>query len=118
MAPPVLPDLVAALGGYTLLRPLFEHIRTSHGERQSVFVGYAALTSEDGLEPLSDGALATRTYRRDASRLARDLASAKVVASLAVGAGDDERSHSTGPCTSIDTPSRNRSSASQRRRQP
>jgi hypothetical protein len=58
VAPTVLPGLVAALGGYTLLRPLFEHVRTSHGERQPVFAGYAALTPEGGLEPLTDGALA------------------------------------------------------------
>jgi hypothetical protein len=91
VAPPVLPDLVATLGGYTLLRPLFEHIRTSHGERQPVFVGYAALTSEDGLwSPSPTERWRFRTDRRDASPLARDLAGAKVVASLAVGAGDDE----------------------------
>lgn len=58
VAPPVLPGLVAALGGFPLLRPLFEHIRTSHGELQPVFAGYAALSPNGGLEPLSDGALA------------------------------------------------------------
>ena len=51
VAPPALPGLVAALGAYTLLRPLFEHIRTSHGERQPVFAGYAALTPQGALEP-------------------------------------------------------------------
>ena len=58
VAPPVLAGLVAALGAYPLLRPLFDHIRTSHGERQPVFAGYAALTSQGTLEPLTDGALA------------------------------------------------------------
>ena len=58
VAPPVLAGLVAALGAYTVLRPLFEHIRTSHGERQPVFAGYAVLTPEGGLKPLPDGALA------------------------------------------------------------
>jgi hypothetical protein len=58
VAPPVLPGLGAALGAFTLLRPVFEHVRTSHGERQPVFAGYAALTPEGGLEPLTDGALA------------------------------------------------------------
>ena len=58
VAPPVLAGLVAALGAYTVLRPLFEHIRTSHGERQPVFAGYAVLTPEGGLKPLADGALA------------------------------------------------------------
>jgi hypothetical protein len=58
VAPPVLPGLVAALGSYTLLRPLVEHIRTSRGERQPVFTGYAVLTSQGTLEPPADGALA------------------------------------------------------------
>jgi hypothetical protein len=58
VAPPVLPGLLAALGAYTLLRPVFEHIRTTHGERQPVFAGYAALTPHGSLEPLPDGALA------------------------------------------------------------
>lgn len=58
VAPSVLPGLVDAMGSYTLLRPLFEHIRTSHGERQPVFVGYAALSPQGTLEPLPDGALA------------------------------------------------------------
>lgn len=34
-----------------MLRPLFEHIRTSHGEHQPVFAGYAVLTPEGVLEP-------------------------------------------------------------------
>jgi len=58
VAPPLLAGLVAALSAYTVLRPLFEHIRTSHGELQPVFAGYAALTPEGGLEPLPDRALA------------------------------------------------------------
>lgn len=58
VTPTVLPGLVAALSAYTLLRPLFEHIRTSHGERQPVFAGYAALTPQGALENLADGALA------------------------------------------------------------
>ena len=57
VAPPALPALVAALGSYTLLRPLFEHVSTSRGERQPVFTGYAALTPDGVLEPLPDGAL-------------------------------------------------------------
>lgn len=58
VAPPVLSGLVAGLAAYTLLRPLFEHIRTSHGERQPVFARYAALTPQGVLEILPDGALA------------------------------------------------------------
>ncbi|MDQ3642640.1 MAG: hypothetical protein M3450_14520 [Actinomycetota bacterium] len=58
VAPPVLGGLVAALSAYTMLRPLVEHIRTSHGELQPVFAGYAALTPQGTLEPLPDGALA------------------------------------------------------------
>lgn len=40
VAPTVLPGLVAALGAYTLLRPLFEHIPSSHGERHPELVGH------------------------------------------------------------------------------
>jgi hypothetical protein len=58
VAPDVLPGLGAALNAYTLLRPLFEHVRTSHGERQPVFAGYGALTPQGVLETLSDRALA------------------------------------------------------------
>ncbi|MCA1706812.1 MAG: hypothetical protein LC808_27550 [Actinobacteria bacterium] len=57
VAPPALPALVAALASYTLLRPLFEHVPTSRGERQPVFAGYAALTADGVLEALADGAL-------------------------------------------------------------
>lgn len=57
VAPSALPGLVAALGAYTLLRPLFEHVRTSRGERQPVFAGYAALTPGGVLERLADAAL-------------------------------------------------------------
>jgi hypothetical protein len=58
VAPAALPGLVAALGAYTLLRPQFEHIRTSRGERQPVFAGYAALSAQGALQSLPDGALA------------------------------------------------------------
>jgi hypothetical protein len=51
VAPPALPGLVAALGAYTLLRPLFER-------GNPVFAGYAARTPQGGLEPLPDLALA------------------------------------------------------------
>ncbi|MGI8684571.1 MAG: hypothetical protein ACR2MO_05690 [Acidimicrobiales bacterium] len=59
VAPADLPGLVAALPSYTLLRPVFEEIRTSRGERQPVFVGYARLTAEGAFVALTDGALAT-----------------------------------------------------------
>jgi hypothetical protein len=58
VAPAALPGLVVALGAYTLLRPQFEHIRTSRGERQPVFAGYGALTAQGAVESLPDGALA------------------------------------------------------------
>lgn len=57
VAPSALPALIAALGSYAVLRPLFEHIRTSRGEHQPIFAGYAAVTAQGVLELLPDGAL-------------------------------------------------------------
>lgn len=57
VSPVDLAPLIAGLRSYTLLRPVFEQVRTSRGERQPVFSGYALLTTEGDLQPIEDGAL-------------------------------------------------------------
>jgi hypothetical protein len=59
VAPAVLVSLVAALRRHTLLRPIFDQVRTGRGEPQPVFAGYARLTADGDLESIEDGACAS-----------------------------------------------------------
>jgi hypothetical protein len=52
-------SLVAALRRHTLLRPIFDQVRTGRGEPQPVFAGYARLTADGDLESIEDGACAS-----------------------------------------------------------
>lgn len=57
VSPLQLAALVGDLRSHLLLRPTFEQLRTSRGELQPVFAGYARLVAEGNWTRLEDGAL-------------------------------------------------------------
>jgi hypothetical protein len=57
VSPPHLDAVIGGLRSHLLLRPTFEHLRTSRGELQPVFAGYARLSADGTWTRLEDGAL-------------------------------------------------------------
>lgn len=58
VSPLQLAALIGDLRSHLLLRPTFERLRTSRGELQPVFAGYARLSANGNWMRLDDGALA------------------------------------------------------------
>jgi hypothetical protein len=57
VAPLQLAAVIGGLRSHVLLRPTFDQLRTSRGELQPVFVGYAHLSADGSWTLLDDGAL-------------------------------------------------------------
>jgi hypothetical protein len=57
VSPVQLAALIGGLRSHLLLRPTFEQLRTSRGELQPVFAGYARLSADGSWTRLDDGAL-------------------------------------------------------------
>lgn len=57
VSPLHLAALIGDLRSHLLLRPTFEQLRTSRGELQPVFAGYARLSADGNWTRLDDGAL-------------------------------------------------------------
>jgi hypothetical protein len=57
VSPLQLAALIGDLRSHLLLRPTFEQLRTSRGEVQPVFAGYAHLSADESWTRLEDGAL-------------------------------------------------------------
>jgi len=57
VSPPQLAALIDGLRSHLLLRPTFEQLRTSRGELQPVFAGYARLSADENWIRLDNGAL-------------------------------------------------------------